>query len=1207
MSLQSLATDAESIARLFRSRILKPAEGVFLFHPRAMERLIADDLAARGDAGAIPALHYYLMPAPAFLTGLELENPEALAVIEGLSLPEQVILLPMPLEPPLDHAGLVRSFREYWARRFEGEIARGWQSARDAHRGGDGDPFGPAALEELIGTPAFVEVRDILARDGIIPAGLEDALVCRGFVARVTRLRYFSPGVRGFFFPAIHDWAQVDRWICDSGLDLPAAAPDQPLPPLLARTRPDPDCGQPALTPLLPRDLPYALADPAVDSAPLQDETAGATRHAADSEPLTEPGVTGLHAHPREFDLSALHLIDPPLDAPAARHAARYLAALRDGLQPPRQDWRALLRDTLLGILAPLLDLLLALAARLRWRASPALRTHGFCLELSLTLFRHAVRAAWRAELDDRYAAAIAQLAAAHWRCRTAIESDTPEGERVKQVLSTRQRVSESALSALLAAKWQLDPDQSCELQVLIRRLGAEVIASPRARVARAVLKNLERVLLESRTTYYRLRPFRWLFSLGSTHFRQILPFQANLKALRAFDNSLNRLEQLGWPTADAERFGRPLQALARRLTVHLEKQLKPLLQSALENAGFNPGNHREQVAAHKLLRELLDVIEYRRHLKFTDVRDIVARNVLRLPDFTPAELLKGDRLARFDRTASRALPGVYQPGEFYLKGLQQLGAPLFGTPLGRLALRHLVLPFGLAFLGLKTLHVLIDLLTHHRYDFDLTPLWLVGSVGFVINAIAYAPVARNTALALLRGLWWGLRLLFYDGLRRFLRWQPIARLLENSLIRGLDRNLIRPFVIGALLVLPFLGFASLLEGSPVEPGASLFALALALGTLVRNTPVGRRLLDDVASTVGRFLRLVNQTLIIGLVRELMQFFKEVTRRFQQGLHWIEELLSHRLGESRQELALKAVLIPLWRLLDSLIQFYVTVLVEPQVNPIKHFPLVSIGHKVMLPFFPAITSFLFAVTATLLPKWIAYPIVTLTVLLLPGLAGFLVWELKENWKLYAANHATAGMGSVRSGLQARPRRGLPDDPIEPAIIGRHGETMRGLLRRGFHSGTLPKAFDRLRRVLRQQIRDETDLPARLREARRHLADIERAICVFCDRELAYALRRRCRNPHCNLARIETRRPRLATASFELTLELWLPESPAPIALRLCFCLLEPELQLRVAIGGPHASLNDACWRLVREDIRVFSGRAGASRTLVELDSVKTPV
>ena len=64
---------------------------------------------------------------------------------------------------------------------------------------------------------------------------------------------------------------------------------------------------------------------------------------------------------------------------------------------------------------------------------------------------------------------------------------------------------------------------------------------------------------------------------------------------------------------------------------------------------------------------------------------------------------------------------------------------------------------------------------------------------------------------------------------------------------------------------------------------------------------------------------------------------------------------------------------------------------------------------------------------------------------IPGVFGFLVWELTANWRLYAANR----------------RRNL-----FPVRIGAHGETMARLLKPGFHSGTLPKRYAKLRRAER---------------------------------------------------------------------------------------------------------------------------------------------
>jgi hypothetical protein len=61
--------------------------------------------------------------------------------------------------------------------------------------------------------------------------------------------------------------------------------------------------------------------------------------------------------------------------------------------------------------------------------------------------------------------------------------------------------------------------------------------------------------------------------------------------------------------------------------------------------------------------------------------------------------------------------------------------------------------------------------------------------------------------------------------------------------------------------------------------------------------------------------------------------------------------------------------------------------------------------------------------------------------LIPGIFGFLAWELKENWRLYRANQSPT---------------------LDPVMVGSHGEQVIQLLRPGFHSGTLPRLFSRLR-------------------------------------------------------------------------------------------------------------------------------------------------
>jgi len=196
--------------------------------------------------------------------------------------------------------------------------------------------------------------------------------------------------------------------------------------------------------------------------------------------------------------------------------------------------------------------------------------------------------------------------------------------------------------------------------------------------------------------------------------------------------------------------------------------------------------------------------------------------------------------------------------------------------------------------------------------------------------------------------------------------------------------------------------------------------------------------------------------------------------------------------------------------INYVVRFYVTLLIEPQVNPIKHFPVVTVSHKIMLPFSIHLTRL---AAAPLMPlgSVLANTIAGTTVFLLPGVFGFLVWELKENWRLYAAN---------------RPRN------LKPIAIGHHGETLLRLLRLGVHSGTVPRLFARLRAAHRAR-------GGRWKAAHKQrdkLAHVELSLRHFVERELVALLSESARWQG---ARLEVGRIRLA--SNQVSIELCRPD------------------------------------------------------------------
>jgi hypothetical protein len=212
-----------------------------------------------------------------------------------------------------------------------------------------------------------------------------------------------------------------------------------------------------------------------------------------------------------------------------------------------------------------------------------------------------------------------------------------------------------------------------------------------------------------------------------------------------------------------------------------------------------------------------------------------------------------------------------------------------------------------------------------------------------------------------------------------------------------------------------------------------------------------------------------------GLIAAVLGFFKAVVDRVEVLLYVVDQWLRYRRGDSRVGLVLKAAFGLVWSFVAYMVRLTVSLVAEPQLNPIKHFPVVTVAHKVTLPASAFVAQEL---TASMGPAWGNFLGLGVFQLAVPGICGFLVWELKENWRLYKANrHAH----------------------LRPVIVGSHGEPMHRLLRPGFHSGTVPALFRKLRRAERR---------GRMHDVRRltdELHHVEEAVERFVLRELKMTL------------------------------------------------------------------------------------------------------
>ena len=305
------------------------------------------------------------------------------------------------------------------------------------------------------------------------------------------------------------------------------------------------------------------------------------------------------------------------------------------------------------------------------------------------------------------------------------------------------------------------------------------------------------------------------------------------------------------------------------------------------------------------------------------------------------------------------------------------------------------------------------------------------------------------------------------------LRWPPVRWLLATWPVEFFRDCLLRPTVVGSVT-----GEAMwLADAEPRLAGLAGLVVFLAT-TLFFNSGVGRALEETVIDWLVRVYQRIQFDLLPGLFRAVMDFFKRLVEDVDRLLYTVDEWFRFRSGGSRLSLATKLVLGPVWFALAYVTRFCINLLIEPQVNPIKHFPVVTVSHKLIWPFFvPHFGAFPRFLALTMDAK-LADTVALILGFLIPGIFGFLVWELRENWRLYRANQS-------------------PE--LEPVSIGHHGETLVRFLKPGFHSGTLPKLFARLRRAERSAQR--TGDWKRLRKHWLALHRAEEELRHFLDREL----------------------------------------------------------------------------------------------------------
>ncbi len=315
------------------------------------------------------------------------------------------------------------------------------------------------------------------------------------------------------------------------------------------------------------------------------------------------------------------------------------------------------------------------------------------------------------------------------------------------------------------------------------------------------LLYDLQKVCLDFEQEIYTLDLVEWALSAGKK------PVQRPLSSQRFVPRDPPRPQcgaafDVGAPVRSrSQAFRRFARCGAGALREPSPRALSSYHHRRPGRRGPVPRDAFERTAFFKLTEELLDRVLVYGFLTFSDLRDALARNRLKLPDLSdPQDFIRGDPLLRLDRRLATLLDGVYRRGEVYLRVLERFTALNFGTGLGRLITRYVTIPFGGAFLILQGVsHFLLHPLGVEEVPAFLSvSLWV--ALAFFLLALVHSAAVRRWCVERGQALWRPVKGLFVELPLWLVRNTLLTEVLSSWTFQLLYWYVLKPLVLCLLL-----------------------------------------------------------------------------------------------------------------------------------------------------------------------------------------------------------------------------------------------------------------------------------------------------------------------------------------------------------------------------------------------------------------------
>ncbi len=1042
-------------------------KGIFLFHQRLRGRIFLNKMGLHRMM-APPETPVIRMKAQDFKRIIADEEPELYERLVGVQLPSHVLVLELLTERQLLRAKPEHVYWRYWSWIVVGELMGMWEDL----------PLTASDVRTKIGHTTFEGLRTFLTRERYFFDPEDDDELAMTIVAWWAMLGVFAPKMRQAMFPTIEGEA-FDAWLEQSGLQVQKAVENsRPKVDLKLSTRL-------ALPPTKP--IPSWQHPSWIEYLHSEDAQEAAVQCQRDFEEIWEEKkvAPAKKTSARSFIMEMTLLI---------------FSNLWSWLKV--QVWsRSFLR--------------LAYLAK-KWQFLKKMMVRHIT-RIQIFEFRHHLRWTKREMARGNSVEAALQLSAAIFFYHSLHQEEDKLSRRLEE---ERQKLCEDIYEQFITAHKITDKKDKEALQEMIQQLVTVPLDTSTGRQFAALLKSVQRSYLDREREFYATRLFRWLKSFGRKNIKIKLQNHGYIRSLYYLQDAQKKLDFLEIPEETKEKWLEVLRSATEQLEEEIREIFGRRILMAMDNAHFRPANHRERIARIKIRDELLDIIIKRGKFNFSDVRDVISRNDMRIKDPSWKELLFGDQLIQLDKEFGKVFYEVYRKSEFYLRWLQRLTSFSFGTPTGRWIFRYVLTPFGgaailLAALEHLIIHPIYEKLLGYTDSIDVMTPFLIFLTGGLLFLIIHTETGALIFKQILGGIANSIRFLFMESPRWVLKQQKIQGILKHRNAYLTYRWLFLPLLSGLLLgttLYFFLSYIANLWMGIIKPISSIdwwFWLAkewpyyykiiiefysiklvwwqfvafwFVISQFFINVSIGRAIWDWFSYRLIAFWYKVRDQWVIGIVQLIMAFFQQLLISLDYVIYRVDDLLRFHQDEGKYIIFFKAIGQVVWSFITYIIRFLINLVVEPQINPIKHFPVVTISHKIIIPYSILVLNFM---RNGGFSGWTIAVVTLIFQFALPGISGFLAWEFRENWKEFSANK--------------------PEHYV-PVRVGSHGETVDALLRRGFHSGTLPKLYEKFYHACNKEfIQYDRE---RIRHIEEKLHHVRLDLKVFLEREFLSALQSR---------------------------------------------------------------------------------------------------